>query len=164
MEFFFITTLGTPNTAINGIASSGTTPSGATFNNGGRKFPERNYLHGLFIGPEKGRVTNLRIRKNWFGGGEIHIMFSPQGSGFDSGNSALVDGNRFRLDVKGGGYRNDNVNPRAVIDIATSLGTFTVQGQGNIWDDHTSVPLALRGTPIDGYRTGTSSVKYQHTF
>lgn len=162
-EAFFITTLGTPNTAINGIAATGTNPDGTTFNNGGRKFPQRNYLHGLFIGPEKGRITNLRIQKNWFGGGELCLQFSQQGSGFDTGNSALVDGNRFRLDGKGGGYRNDNANPHQVIDIIAAMGTTTVQGQGNVWDDHTSVPLVMRGTAIDGYRSGTSQLSYSAT-
>ena len=123
--------------------------------NAGRVFPLRNYAHGVFVSPNSAVLNNVIIRNNWIEGGEVCIQSSPQGRGFDAGNSVVIDGNRLGCDQKAG-YTGNPVNAYTLISVVNTLGSFSVVN--NTYDTTTSVPTALRGVPLASGRTYSSGM------
>lgn len=146
----FTTAIGTPNTIINN-------PSGFA---SARKYPDRDYCGGIQLEPFHGVVTGLQIVNNWFTGGEYGIRSKTGGRGFDTGNTATISGNRFDVNQKAGTVGNP-VDPHTQMTLTTSLGTHTVSS--NVYSSDITVPVAMRGTPLQNPTTVAGVANYEVT-
>jgi len=117
--------------------------------NAGRKFPSRNYAHGIFCSPTSSVLRNVVIRNNWIEGGEICIQSGSQGRGYDSGNSVTIQGNRLGCDQKPG-YTGNISTKYLQMSLMPGIGTFTVDS--NIYDVLPSVPSDLQAKSIGAGR------------
>jgi hypothetical protein len=140
IQAFIAPDVGTPTTL--------TTTGNPFGTNAGRKFPLGNWNHGVFFGPENAAIT-ATMTQNWIDGGEVLVQTSPQGSGFDTGNSFTFNYNRMGLGVKPG-FTGNPTNPYTIVDSDNSMGTHT--WRGNVFDpDASTVPAGHKGELIDAY-------------
>jgi hypothetical protein len=118
----------------------------------GRNFPNYNYAQAVILTPDRGSITGVTIRDNWFEGGEVLVKGT---TGSYSGNSVSVTGNRFGLDQKPG-YTGNPAQPNLVIDFVASRWTTTVDTSTNTYDTVASVPPALQGQAIGSESPGST--------